>query len=83
MITATNTLGQLQKNLDVISSNMANVGTTGYKRKTATFTDLLVQQFNNQPSAENEIGRLTPNGIRQGNGAKLGQIQAVIDTRRI
>ena len=78
MITATNTLGQLQKNLDVISSNMANVDTTGYKRKTATFTDLLVQQFNNQPSAENEIGRLTPNGIRQGTGAKLGSIQAVM-----
>ena len=35
MITATNTLGQLQKNLDVISSNMANVDTTGYKRKTS------------------------------------------------
>ena len=78
MITATNTLGQLQKNLDVISSNMANVDTTGYKRKQATFTDLLVQQFNNQPSAENEIGRLTPNGIRQGTGAKLGQVQAVM-----
>ena len=78
MITATNTLGQLQKNLDVISSNMANVDTTGYKRKQATFTDLLVQQFNNQPSAENEIGRVTPNGIRQGTGAKLGSIQAVM-----
>ena len=78
MITATNTLGQLQKNLDVISSNMANVDTTGYKRKQATFTDLLVQQFNNQRSTDHEIGRLTPNGIRQGNGAKLGSIQAVM-----
>ena len=37
-----------------------------------------MQQFNNQPSAENEIGRLTPNGIRQGTGAKLGQVQAVM-----
>ena len=78
MITATNTLGQLQKHLDVVSSNIANVDTVGYKRKQATFTDLLVQQFNNQPSTESEIGRRTPNGIRQGTGAKLGQIQMVM-----
>jgi len=78
MITATNTLGQLQKQMDVISSNMANVDTTGYKRQQASFTDLLVQQFNNQPSAKSEIGRLTPNGIRQGTGAKLGQIQTIM-----
>jgi flagellar basal-body rod protein FlgG len=78
MITATNTLGQLQKHLDVVSSNIANVDTVGYKRKQATFTDLLVQQFNNQPSTESEVGRRTPNGIRQGTGAKLGQVQTVM-----
>ena len=50
MITATNTLSQLQKQLDVISHNMANVDTTGYKRSEATFTDLLVKQINNQPN---------------------------------
>ena len=78
MITATNTLGQLQKHLDVVSSNIANVDTVGYKRKQATFADLLVQQFNNQPSTESEMGRRTPNGIRQGTGAKLGQVQTVM-----
>ncbi|MBA9027856.1 flagellar basal-body rod protein FlgG [Peribacillus huizhouensis] len=75
MITSTNTLSQLQLKLDTISSNIANVDTTGYKRKEANFTDLLVQQFNNQPDVSREIGRLTPNGIRQGTGAKLGQTQ--------
>lgn len=78
MITATNTLSQLQKQMDVISSNIANVDTTGYKRKEATFTDLLVQQINNQPKMNNEIGKLTPNGIRQGTGAKLAQILTVM-----
>src|SRR4051794_15465777 len=77
MLTATNTLNQLQKHMDVISHNMANVDTTGFKRKGATFTDLLVQQLNNQPNAAAEMGRLTSNGIRQGSGAKLGQIQMV------
>nr|WP_295973132.1 flagellar hook-basal body protein [uncultured Bacillus sp.] len=77
MITATNTLTQLQKKIDVIGNNMANVDTVGYKKRDAKFADLLVQQFNNQPNEEAEIGRLTPNGIRSGTGAKLGQIQMV------
>lgn len=78
MITATNTLSQLQKQMDIVSNNMANIDTTGYKRKEATFTDLLVQQFNNQRSTGAELDRLTPNGIRQGVGAKLGQVQTIM-----
>lgn len=75
MITATNTMSQLQLKMDLIGNNLANVGTTGYKRKEGTFSDLLVQQFNNQRKAGEEIGRLTPEGIRQGVGAKLGMIK--------
>lgn len=85
MITATNTLSQLQKQMDIISNNIANVDTNGYKRKEAQFTDLLSQQFNNQPVAKNELGRmsneagrLTPNGIRQGTGAKIAQSKVVM-----
>lgn len=75
MITATNTLSQLQKQLDIISNNLANVDTNGFKSRQATFTDLLFNQFNNQPNAGSETGRLTPAGIRQGTGARLGQVQ--------
>jgi flagellar basal-body rod protein FlgG len=71
MITATNTMTQLQKQLDTLSHNMANVNTTGYKRRETNFQELLVQQFNNQSDTKNEVGRLTPYGIRQGAGAKL------------
>lgn len=78
MLTATNTLNQLQKQMDVIGNNIANVDTTGFKRREATFTDLLVQQLDNQGDTTNEIGRLTPNGIRQGSGARLGQIQMAL-----
>lgn len=78
MITATNTLGQLQHKLDSIGNNIANVDTTGFKRSQTSFNDLLVQQFNNMGDTASEIGRLTPNGIRQGNGAKLGQAQQVL-----
>jgi flagellar basal-body rod protein FlgG len=78
MITATNTMNQLQKQIDMIGNNLANSDTNGYKRKEATFSELLVQQFNNQRNVEAEIGRLTPNGIRQGVGAKLGQAQMIL-----
>ncbi|WP_456277475.1 flagellar hook-basal body protein [Bacillus sp. AK128] len=71
MITATNTMTQLQKQLDNISHNISNVNTTGYKKRETNFQELLFQQFNNQPIAGNEVGRLTPNGIRQGTGAKV------------
>jgi flagellar basal-body rod protein FlgG len=75
MITATNTLRDLQKQMDIISNNLANLDTTGYKSRQSTFTDLLVQQVNNQTDAAKEAGRVTPNGIRQGTGAKLDQSQ--------
>lgn len=77
MITATNTMNQLQKQMDTIGHNLANTNTTGYKRRQVNFSDLLFQQFNNQPRGNNEVGRLTPNGIRQGVGAKLGHTNIV------
>nr|WP_221452398.1 flagellar hook-basal body protein [Bacillus benzoevorans] len=78
MNTASNTLGQIQKKIDVIGNNIANVNTTGFKKRDAKFTDLLVQQLNNQPNASMEVGRLTPNGIRSGTGAKLAQVQIMM-----
>lgn len=76
MITATNTLSQLQKQMDMISHNLANIDTAGYKRREASFTDLLVQEYRNQPNnALEPQNRMTPFNIRQGTGARLGQIQ--------
>lgn len=73
MITATNTLGQLQNQIDTISNNIANSNTAGYKAKEATFSELLYQQFNNEKL--DTAVRNSPNGIRYGVGAYLGQIQ--------
>ncbi|WP_203363514.1 flagellar hook-basal body protein [Bacillus sp. REN10] len=75
MITSVNTLSQLQKKLDIISHNISNVDTNGYKRREATFTELINQNVNNL--FQNDMGRLTPLGIRVGNGAKLAQSQMV------
>jgi flagellar basal-body rod protein FlgG len=79
MITSTNTLSQLQKQMDMISHNLTNVDTAGYKRREASFTDLLVQEYRNQPNnALEPQNRMTPFNIRQGNGARLGQIQLTL-----
>lgn len=77
MITATNTLSQLQKQMDIISNNMANIDTNGFKRREATFSELMYQQFDNQRRLAAEVNRLTPNGIRQGTGALLAQAQLI------
>ncbi|CAM4044858.1 flagellar hook-basal body protein [Mesobacillus zeae] len=78
MITATNTLSQLQKQMDIISNNIANIDTNGYKRRDSTFTDLVAQEFRNQPHDRLEQNRLTPFNIRQGTGAKIAQSQIVL-----
>ena len=74
MITATNTMGQLQHKLDTISNNIANSNTLGYKTQEATFNELLYQQFNNDK--QDRADRQSPLGIRYGAGAMLGQIQS-------
>ena len=74
MLTASVTMGQLQKKIDTIGHNLANSNTNGYKSRETNFNDLLFQQINNQPNANQEVGRRTPNGIRQGSGSKLSEI---------
>ncbi|RWR13489.1 flagellar hook-basal body protein [Siminovitchia fortis] len=73
MITAVNTLGQLQKQVDLIGHNMANAETAGYKTREASFADLMAQQINNYSSAGLETGRQSPLGIRQSPGARISQ----------
>ncbi|MER2088875.1 MAG: flagellar hook-basal body protein [Sporosarcina sp.] len=73
MTTATNTLNQLQNQLDIIGNNLANVSTHGYKSSDASFREMLVQQFNNDKA--DTAPRQSPLGIRYGSGAVLGQAQ--------
>jgi flagellar basal-body rod protein FlgG len=76
MITAANTMAQLQQQLDVISNNIANSNTTGFKRRETSFGELLAQQFTNLPN--DKATRLTPNGVRYGVGARLAETNLVL-----
>lgn len=64
-------LQALQQKLDVVSNNIANMDTTGYKRQDARFTDVL-RDVQPQPPAFQREGRLSMPGLSMGWGMRLG-----------
>src|ERR1700729_3143960 len=58
-----------QLNLDVISNNLANVNTTGFKKSKIEFQDLLYQNVRS-PGAEQGNGNELPTGLQIGHGAR-------------
>lgn len=74
MINAMVSMNSLQQKLDLIADNMANLDTVGYKKKQASFEELL-NTIKQQPETVNQPGRLTPLGFAQGWGSKLTAIQ--------
>lgn len=64
-----------QQKIDTTSNNVANVNTNGFKRRDQSFSEILASQFNNQVNSNDEIGRLTPNGLRVGYGVRTGLTQ--------
>ncbi|WP_270180469.1 flagellar hook-basal body protein [Alkalihalobacillus sp. CinArs1] len=71
MYSASSSLSQTQKKMDTIANNIANVNTVGYKRREASFQNLLTQQYQNNTGEATEPGRLTPENLRVGYGAKI------------
>ena len=58
-----------QTNLDVISNNLANVSTNGFKRSRAVFEDLLYQTMR-QPGAASSQQTTIPSGLLLGTGVR-------------
>jgi flagellar basal-body rod protein FlgG len=57
-------------NVQVISNNIANMRTTGYKRQRAEFQDLLYQQVRRVGTQTSDQGTILPAGIELGSGVK-------------
>ncbi|OXM14154.1 flagellar hook-basal body protein [Paenibacillus herberti] len=72
IINATVSMNALQQRLDLLAENMANVNTAGYKRKEATFQDLLTNA-KQQPEPFRKDGRVSPLGYNQGWGTRFIQ----------
>jgi flagellar hook protein FlgE len=61
-----------QNQIDVISNNIANVGTTGYKGQDVDFQDLLYQNLGFASAPTSTHGGV--NAEQQGDGVKIGSI---------
>ncbi len=75
-IAATGMLAQ-QLNVEVISQNIANMRTTGYKRQRPEFQDLLYQDLRRVGAASSDTGTVVPSGIQLGLGVKTGSIYRI------
>jgi flagellar basal-body rod protein FlgG len=76
LYTAATGLVAQETNIDVISNNLANVNTTGYKKSRADFQDLMYQ-YDVEPGAATSQTTTNPTGIQIGLGVKTSSVQKV------
>lgn len=75
-IAATGMLAQ-QLNVEVISNNIANMSTTGYKRQRAEFQDLLYQDHLRVGTESSDSGTVVPSGVQLGLGVAPGAVYRI------
>ena len=68
-----------QLNVEVISNNIANMNTTGYKRQRAEFQDLLYQNLERAGAASSDSGTVVTNGIQIGLGVRAGSVYRIME----
>jgi flagellar basal-body rod protein FlgG len=75
-IGATGMLAQ-QLNVEVISNNIANITTTGFKRQRAEFQDLLYQNIRRVGSTSSDAGTVVPTGVQIGAGVRTAAVYRI------
>jgi flagellar basal-body rod protein FlgG len=75
-IAGTGMLAQ-QTNVEVISNNIANMTTTGFKRRRAEFQDLIYQNLRRVGSNSSDTGTIVPFGAQVGLGVKTAGIYRI------
>lgn len=76
MIGATGMLAQ-QTNVEVISNNIANMTTSGFKQQRAEFQDLLYQNIRRPGAQSSDAGTIVPTGIQLGLGVKTASVYRI------
>ena len=66
-------------NIDIISNNLANVNTTGFKRSRADFQDLLYETLR-EAGTTSATGTQVPTGIQIGHGVRPAATQKIFST---
>ena len=75
-IAATGMLAQ-QRNVEVVSNNLANMNTTAYMRRRTEFQDLLYQNLRRVGTASSDAGTIVPSGVQLGLGVKLAAVYRI------
>jgi flagellar basal-body rod protein FlgG len=77
-VAATGMLAQ-QLNVEVVSNNIANLNTTGFKRQRAEFQDLLYQTLRRPGANSSDSGNIVPTGVQVGVGVKAASVYRIAE----
>ncbi len=66
-----------QLNVEVISNNIANMNTVGFKKQRAEFQDLLYQNVERVGVQSSAGGTIVPTGVQVGSGVKAGSVYRI------
>jgi flagellar basal-body rod protein FlgG len=75
--TAATGMAAQQLNVEVISNNIANMNTVGYKKQQAEFQDLLYQTLQQAGAQSSDQGTIVPTGVQIGAGVKTGSVYRI------
>lgn len=78
LYTAATGMAAQELNVQVISNNIANTRTTGYKRQRAQFQDLLYETLRRPGAATSDQNTMVPSGIQIGSGVKTASTARVM-----
>ncbi|MDG2205736.1 MAG: flagellar basal-body rod protein FlgG [Alphaproteobacteria bacterium] len=75
-IAATGMLAQ-QRNVEVVSNNLANMNTTAFQRRRTEFHDLIYQDLRRVGTTSSDAGTIVPTGVQIGLGVKLAAVYRI------
>jgi flagellar basal-body rod protein FlgG len=75
--TAATGMAAQQLNVEVISNNIANLNTVGFKKQRAEFEDLLYQTILQPGAQSSDQGNVVPTGVQVGAGVKAGSVYRI------
>ncbi|MDO1559612.1 flagellar basal-body rod protein FlgG [Brevundimonas sp. 2R-24] len=77
--TAATGMSAQQLNVEVISNNIANMNTVGFKRQRAEFQDMLYQNVERMGAQSSAQGTVVPTGIQIGSGVRAGGVYRITE----
>jgi flagellar basal-body rod protein FlgG len=77
--TAATGMAAQQMNVEVISNNIANMNTVGFKRQRAEIQDLLYQDVERAGAQTSDSGTIVPTGIQIGAGVRTGSVYRITE----